>query len=195
MGLRPIRRRDRGGWLEVRGRNLDWLAPWEATPPRQGEAIAFPAMVRNLRRQARRGQMMPFVVTLDGRLVGQLTVGGITWGSLCAAHVGYWIDSRVAGRGIMPVAVALATDHCLTTAGLHRIEVNVRPENTASLRVVQKLGFRDEGLRRAFLHIAGDWRDHRSFAMTAEELPPGGLVGRLRAAAAAGSWETQLPQD
>jgi ribosomal-protein-alanine N-acetyltransferase len=182
VGLRPIRRRDRTAWLEVRGSNLDWLAPWEATPPREAHGIAFPAMVRNLRHQARTGQMMPFVVTYEGRLVGQLTVGGITWGSLCSAHVGYWIDSRVAGRGIMPIAVALATDHCLTTAGLHRIEINIRPENTASLRVVEKLGFRDEGIRRRFLHIAGDWRDHRTFALTAEELPPGGLIGRLRAA-------------
>lgn len=180
MTLRPIRRRDRAAWLEVRGRNLEWLAPWEATPPREGQPIAFPTMVRTLRRQARRGQMMPFVVLYEGRLVGQLTVGGITWGSLCAAHIGYWIDSRVAGRGIMPTAVALATDHCLTRAGLHRIEVNIRPENAASLRVVEKLGFRDEGLRRGFLHIAGDWRDHRTFALTAEELPPGGLVSRIR---------------
>ncbi|MGZ4596593.1 MAG: GNAT family N-acetyltransferase [Actinomycetes bacterium] len=178
--LRPIRRRDRAAWLEVRGRNLEWLAPWEATPPREGQPIAFPTMVRTLRSQARRGQMMPFVVLYEGRLVGQLTVGGITWGSLCAAHIGYWIDSRVAGRGIMPTAVALATDHCLTRAGLHRIEVNIRPENAASLRVVEKLGFRDEGLRRGFLHIAGDWRDHRTFALTAEELPPGGLVSRIR---------------
>jgi ribosomal-protein-alanine N-acetyltransferase len=100
---------------------------------------------------------------------------------LCAAHVGYWIDSRVAGRGLMPIALALATDHCLTRTGLHRIEVNIRPENTASLRVVEKLGFRDEGLRLAYLHIAGDWRDHRTFAMTADELPPGGLITRVRA--------------
>ena len=77
----------------------------------------------------------------------------------------------------MPTAVALVTDHCFGAVGLHRIEINIRPENTASLRVVEKLGFRDEGLRRAFLHIDGAWRDHRAFALTAEELP-GGLVGR-----------------
>ncbi len=180
LTLRPIRRRDREPWIEVRTRNREWLAPWEATPPRDAPAIGFPAMVRNLRAQARQGQLMPFVLTYEGRLIGQLTVGGITWGSLCSAHVGYWIDARVAGRGLMPLAVALATDHCLVTAGLHRVEVNIRPENIASLRVVEKLGFRDEGLRRSFLHIAGAWRDHRTFALTADELPTGGLLARWR---------------
>jgi ribosomal-protein-alanine N-acetyltransferase len=180
VAMRPIRKRDREAWLEVRGRNLAWLSPWEATPPNAGNPVAFPTMVRNLRRQARQGEMLPFVVTYRGKLAGQLTVGGITWGSLCAAHIGYWVDSAVAGRGVMPTAVALAADHCFSVVGLHRLEVNIRPENTASLRVVEKLGFRDEGVRRAFLHIAGDWRDHRTFALTAEELPPGGLLGRWR---------------
>jgi [ribosomal protein S5]-alanine N-acetyltransferase len=179
--LRPVRRRDRETWIDVRARNRDWLAPWEATPPRDAPPIGYAAMVRHLRSQARAGQLMPFVVTYQGGLVGQLTVGGITWGSLCSAHVGYWVDARVAGRGIMPTAVALATDHCLGSVGLHRVEVNIRPENVASLRVVEKLGFRDEGIRRGFLHIAGAWRDHRTFALTAEELPVGGLLARWRA--------------
>jgi [ribosomal protein S5]-alanine N-acetyltransferase len=179
--VRPIRQRDRGAWLEVRRRNHDWLAPWEATPPREtGERFDFAGMVRSLRAQARRGQMLPFVITYDEELAGQITVGGITWGSMCSAHIGYWVDSRVAGRGVMPTAVALVVDHCFRAVGLHRVEVNIRPENAASLRVVEKLGFRDEGVRRGLLHIAGAWRDHRSFALTAEEVPEG-LLARWRA--------------
>lgn len=131
--------------------------------------------------------MLPFAVTYDDAFVGQLTVGGITWGSLCSAHLGYWLDSRVAGRGVMPTAVALATDHVFGI-GLHRVEVAIRPENLASLRVVEKLGFRDEGVRERLLHIAGDWRDHRSFALTADEVPEG-LVARWRAEGPQGrSW-------
>ncbi|MEY9858570.1 ribosomal-protein-alanine N-acetyltransferase [Catenulispora sp. GAS73] len=110
------------------------------------------------------------------RLVGQLTVSSITWGSLRSANVGYWVDETVAGRGITPTAVALAVDHCFRAAGMHRIEVCIRPENAASLRVVHKLGFRSEGLRRAYLHIDGDWRDHEAFALTAEEVPDGLLA-------------------
>ena len=181
VGLRPIARKDRADWLEVRSRNAAWLAPWEATPPRDtAPPMSFTTMVRSLRQQARKGTLLPFVITYDNVLVGQLTVGGITWGSLCSAHVGYWVDQRVAGRGVMPTSVALAADHCFTVLGLHRIEVNIRPENAASLRVVEKLGFREEGTRSAFLHIAGAWRDHRSFALTSEEVP-GGLLRRWHA--------------
>ena len=67
----------------------------------------------------------------------------------------------------------MVADHCFWAVGLHRIEVNIRPENTASRRVVEKLDFREEGLRRAFLHIAGDWRDHLSYALTREESADG----------------------
>jgi len=132
-------------------------------------------MVRAMTAEARAGRIMPFVLTLHGDLVGQLTVGGITWGSLRSAHIGYWVDRAVAGRGITPTGVALASDH-LFAIGLHRVEINIRPENTASLRVVDKLGFRSEGLRPRFLHIDGDWRDHLSFALTREEVGDGLLA-------------------
>ena len=178
VGLRPISRKDRADWLEVRSRNAAWLAPWEATPPRDtAPPMSFTTMVRSLRQQARKGSLLPFVVTYEDVLVGQLTVGGITWGSLCSAHVGYWVDQRVAGRGVMPTAVALAADHCFNALGLHRLEVNIRPENTASLRVVEKLGFTEVGYAAGYLHIDGAWRDHRLFAITAEECP-GGMLRR-----------------
>jgi ribosomal-protein-alanine N-acetyltransferase len=118
------------------------------------------------------------------RMVGQLNVSGISWGSLCSAHIGYWVDERVAGRGIMPTALALAADHCFKAAGLHRVEVNIRPENGPSRRVAEKLGFREEGLRHAYLHIDGSWRDHLAYALIAEEVPEG-VLNRWRAAQAA----------
>ena len=63
---------------------------------------------------------------------------------------------------------------------LHRVEVNIRPDNAASLRVVSKLGMRDEGVRRGYLHIAGAWHDHRSFALTVEDLAGERVVDRLK---------------
>ncbi|MFP5334097.1 MAG: GNAT family N-acetyltransferase [Actinomycetes bacterium] len=177
--LRPLRRRDARAWRRVRAENADWLRPWEATSPVPDAPFpSFGQLRRELARQARDGRSLPFALEHRGRLAGQVTVGGIMWGSLRSGHIGYWIDRRLAGQGITPRAVAMVTDHCFFTVGLHRLEVNVRPENTASLRVVAKLGLREEGLRRAYLHIDGDWRDHRSFAVTVDEAPDG-LRSRL----------------
>lgn len=186
VGLRPLRMRDATAWSEVRRRNVEWLAHWEATPPGEPEGLrcstaSYAAMLRNARRDARAGTALPFGVTFGARLVGQLTVGNVVRGSALSAHVGYWIDSAFAGRGIMPTALALVVDHCFSVVGLHRIEANVRPENLASRRVVAKLGFRDEGLRRRFLHIAGEWRDHLCYAVTVEDVPEG-MVRRWRRA-------------
>lgn len=179
--LRPLRLRDASAWWELRAANTAWLAPWEATSPDGAPPLrSFPGLVRELNRQGRSGAALPFAIEHAGHLAGQLTVGGISWGAMRSAHVGYWVDGRLAGRGITPLAVAIAVDHCLLTVGLHRVEVNIRPENAASLRVVAKLGFRPEGTRERYLHIDGAWRDHLSFALTAEELPDG-LLARWRA--------------
>ncbi|HEX6886907.1 MAG TPA: GNAT family protein [Candidatus Nanopelagicales bacterium] len=178
--LRELRRRDARAWREVRARNQLWLGPWEATvPPESDERVpSFTDMVARFRAEARAGRTIAWAITLDERLVGQLTVGGIVLGSLRGASIGYWIDQRVAGRGLMPLAVAMASDHIFRELRLHRIEVVIRPENQASLRVVEKLGFRYEGRRPAYLHIDGAWRDHEVFALTAEEAPAS-MVGAL----------------
>ncbi|MBO1267267.1 GNAT family N-acetyltransferase [Arthrobacter cavernae] len=180
LALRPIRYRDRREWTEVRSRNSEWLAPWEASNPAPGGHLPnYRQMVASLNEQARHASALPFVITertpgfRKPKIVGQLTVSSIVWGSAMMATLGYWVDKERAGRGIAPTAVALATDHCFRTLGLHRMEINIRPENAPSLRVVEKLGFRDEGYRERFLHINGEWADHRTFALTSEEVPEG----------------------
>jgi ribosomal-protein-alanine N-acetyltransferase len=125
--------------------------------------------------------MLPFVIVYGDRLVGQLNVSNIVRGALRSCSVGYWIDSAVAGRGITPTGLALVIDHCLTAARLHRVEVNIRPENLASIRVVEKLGLRREGYHERFLDIGGGWRDHLSFAITAEEVLNASVLSRLDA--------------
>lgn len=156
---------------------MQWLKPWDATSPHQTDtAISYGRLLRRLNAGARRGDLLPFAVRYDGRFVGQLTVADIRWGSACSAMIGYWVDQAVAGRGVMPTAVALVTDHCFGVVGLHRVEINIRPENVASLRVPEKLGFRSEGLRLRLLHIDGQWCDHLSYALTAGEVPEGVLA-------------------
>ncbi|MFW6092072.1 MAG: GNAT family N-acetyltransferase [Actinomycetota bacterium] len=185
VGLRHLRYRDARAWTEVRTRNAEWLRPWEPTSPIPGTRAvsSFRYLVRRYNAQARAGEALPWIVTYEDRLVGQLTISGITWGSARMGSAGYWVDQAVAGHGVIPTALAMAVDHCFFVVGLHRIEVNIRPENQASLRVVRKLGFREEGVRERYLHIDGEWRDHLSFALTADEVP-GGLLRRWRASRA-----------
>ena len=182
VGLRPLRRRDSRDWTRLRTANKQWLEPWDATlPPEAGPpAASTAAVIAALRRRARRGLAMPFVVTWDGEVVGMLTVSNITWGSARWATVGYWVAQSHAGRGITPTALALVCDHLFSAVGLHRVEVSIRPENAASLRVVDKLGFEPIGLAPRYLHIDGRWRDHRIFQLLAEDVSPGRVVDRLQ---------------
>ena len=178
--VRPLGYRDARAWRDARRRSAAWLRPWDATVPPGASTrpTSFRSLVRRLHKQARAGTTYPFAIDVHGRFAGQITVNNIVRGSAQFASIGYWLDQRYAGRGVMPRAVALVIDHCLTTAGLHRIEVAIRPENTNSLRVVEKLGLREVGYAPKFLHIDGDWRDHRIYAITREECPEG-LLARL----------------
>jgi [ribosomal protein S5]-alanine N-acetyltransferase len=179
--VRPLRRTDGKAWKAARQANAEWLRPWDATVPPGGaeRPTTFRALVRRLESLARAGVCMPFVVEVDGRFAGQVTVNNIVRGSAQFASVGYWLDRAYAGRGVMPMAVALVIDHCFGTAGLHRIEIAIRPENSNSLRVVEKLGLQEYGYAPRFLHIDGGWRDHRLYAVTVEELQRG-MVQRLK---------------
>lgn len=184
--LAPLRYTHRKQWNAVRLRNHGWLSPWEATDPTGGQhAVSYGAMVRAHNRDAAAGQSYPWAIFRQDppnekrQLVGQLIAAPVLWGSLRSTALGYWVDQAQAGQNIVPTAVALACDYLLTRVGLHRIEINIVPDNAASLRVVEKLGLRSEGIRKDYIHIDGRWRDHASFAITQEELPEQGLLSRL----------------
>ena len=155
--------------------NRGWLRKWEATNPHGPLSFDVRASIRSLQANARAGLGVPFAIDYDGEFAGQLNVSSITYGSLSSATIGYWVSERFAGKNVTPTAVALATDHAFFGLGLHRMEICIRPENQPSLRVVEKLGFRYEGLRRRYIHINGDWRDHFCFGLTVEEIPMGVL--------------------
>ena len=160
--LRPLHKRDERAWSQ-------WFRPWDSTRPPESldSPMTFRDLATTFSKRARQGTMLPWAVEYHpepqqrGVFAGQVTVSGITYGSAGWAQIGYWIDPRWAGRGIIPTAVAMACDHCFTTLHLHRIEVAIRPENVRSLRVVEKLG------------------DHEMFALHAEEVPDG-MLARLR---------------
>jgi ribosomal-protein-alanine N-acetyltransferase len=173
--IRPIRLKDARLLERELIENRSWLREWEATSPRAPMSFDVRSSIRALQAHARSGQGLPFIIEVDGELAGQLNVSGISWGSISSASIGYWISERFAGAGATPTSVALATDYCFQQLMLHRMEICIRPENSKSLRVVDKLGFRYEGLRRRYIHINGDWRDHFCFALVGEEIPEGVL--------------------
>lgn len=185
VAVRPVRLREAPAWSAIRLRDERYLAPWEPTMPgtwqQRNVSAEWPGRWLQLRTAGRRGNTLPFSVILDGRFVGHVMVGNLVREPLLSAYVGYWVDAQVSGKGVITAAVALVVDHCLGPVGLHRLEATVRPENVASLRVLGKLGFREEGLFRRYLDVDGAWRDHLCFALTVEDVPAGGLVARLMA--------------
>ena len=131
--VRPLRLRDSSAWVEARLRNRAWLAPWEGANPTQARQSwesrhspgVYAALLRNLRREARAGRALPFAITYEDRFVGQVNVASVVRGAFDSGVLGYWVDVRVAGRGVVPTAVALVVDHAFGVVGLHRLEANV----------------------------------------------------------------------
>lgn len=186
VAIRGVRQRDAQALRRLLASNREWLGPWEATYPGGGGATPgstpFGPVIRALRRQQRNGSSLTMVIMLDDEVVGQLSLSDISGGALRSASIGYWVSQHVAGQGVTPAAVALAIDYAFAELRLHRIEICIRPENQASLRIVQKLGMRYEGRRERYIHIAGQWCDHESFAITAEEIAVGtSMLSRLGA--------------
>ena len=166
--------RDGGNWSRIRLAERDNLEPWEPSAEvdwsQRHSVSAWPAMYSGMRSEARKGRMLPYVIELDGRFRGQLTVGNVAHGALRSAWIGYWVSGEVTGAGVATAALALGLDHCFGPVGLHRVEATVRPENAASRRVLAKVGFREEGLLKRYLNVDGAWRDHLLVAITVEEM-------------------------
>ncbi|MBO0679321.1 GNAT family N-acetyltransferase [Mycolicibacterium sp. S2-37] len=187
--LRPVRLRDAATWSRIRLADRAHLEPWEPVTGVDWQlrhAISsWPSVCSGLRSEARKGRMLPYVIELDGQFAGQLTIGNVTHGALRSAWIGYWVASEVVGRGVATAALALGVDHCFGPVMLHRVEATVRPENTASRRVLAKVGFREEGLLKRYLDVDGGWRDHLLVAVTAEELPTSAVAALVHTGRAA----------
>ena len=141
-------------------------------------------MRRGVTRRAREGTSLPFAVRVEGRLAGQVTIDNIVRGAVRSGHLGYGLDREVAGRGMGSLAVALVCDHAFGAVGLHRVQAEIRPENVPSQRLVERLGFQREGLLRRYLDIDGDWRDHFTYSLLAEDAPAGVLA----------RWQQHIPR-
>lgn len=160
-------------WREVRTRCADWLTKWEpaqlSTAPSNEDRQAFAARCGARSREIQMGSGYGFGIFVDGWFAGEINITSIHRGPFQSAYVGYWIDERHAGKGYIPEAIVLVCQFAFEQLQLHRLQIAIIPRNTASRRVVDKLGLREEGVAERYLEINGQWEDHVRYAITAEE--------------------------
>jgi ribosomal-protein-alanine N-acetyltransferase len=176
VSLRALKSPDWETWRAVRIASRDWLEPWEplgepGTPDPVTDPEAFKARCGAWERQRHFDAAYGFgiFVRKGATFVGEVSLGSVQRGPFQSANVGYWIGAEHAGQGYMPEAVAVILRFAFEELHLHRVEAAIVPRNTASRRVAEKLGLRDEGTARRFLQIRGVWEDHVRYAITADE--------------------------
>ncbi len=127
--MRIVRMKDSRAMEKLILSNREWLRPWEATNPEGPNSFDIRGQIRMLLKQMDNNSCLPFVIEQDGVIVGQLNVANILFGSVSSCVIGYWVIPEVAGKGITPTAVALVCDYLFNVVGIHRIEIDIRPEN------------------------------------------------------------------
>lgn len=172
--LRPLGPTDFDQWREVRRRCEEWLTKWEPSKiPGAPDAVedrqAFAARCGARSREIQMGTAYGFGVFVDGWFAGEINLNSIHRGPFQSAYIGYWVDQRMAGQGVIPEACVLIFRFAFEQLQLHRLQISIIPRNAASRRVVEKLGLRDEGIAERYLEINGNWEDHVRYAITAEE--------------------------
>ena len=163
--LRALTARDRKELVRLVRASRRFLHPWVRPPATRA---AFAAYLRRTRRPTERG----FLVCRreDGAIAGVINVSQIFHGNFRSAYLGFYAGASFARRGYMAEGLRLVLRHCFRRLGLHRLEANIQPGNTPSRRLARRGGFRREGFSPRYLKIAGRWRDHERWAITAEEL-------------------------
>lgn len=161
--------------------NREHLAPWEPTrEPPYFEVEHWRTTLASGVESFHNGAALPLCLwsreAPDGPILGQITFSGITRGPFQAAYLGYSLDHRHLGHGLMHEGLRCAIDHAFAPLGLHRIMANYMPENEPSARVLERLGFEREGFARAYLHLAGAWRDHVLTALINPRWSPEGAT-------------------
>jgi ribosomal-protein-alanine N-acetyltransferase len=183
--LRPPLKSDTGALQHFLQRNAAHLRPWSPAPA-PGQDPTTVTHLRDLIAQQRdawvedRGYAF-LIETPEGELIGRINLNQVVRGVFQNAYLGYLIGEQSQGRGLMTEAVRLVVDFAFSTLNLHRVQAAVMPHNGASRRVLAKADFREEGVARSYLQIAGRWEDHVLHAITREEWRPLSGPGAARA--------------
>jgi ribosomal-protein-alanine N-acetyltransferase len=168
--LRAPQMADYGEWASLREKSREFLVPWEPTWP--SDDLTRSAFRRRLKRYAedqRTDQAYAFFIFRkdDNALVGGLTLANVRRGVAQAGSLGYWLGEPYVRRGYMTAAVNALVPFCFTSLKLHRLEAACIPTNVASIRLLEKCGFKREGHAREYLCINGVWQDHLLYARLA----------------------------
>lgn len=145
-------------------RNRAFLGSFE--PVRNEEFFTLPYQREVLKREMRAHEEKTgfrFYITpanQPAQIIGIIGLNNVIWGAFCSAFLGYKLDKDHLNKGYMSMAVAMLAEYAFEEAGLHRIEANVMPKNKASLRVLEKNRFVNEGISKYYLNINGVWEDH-----------------------------------
>jgi ribosomal-protein-alanine N-acetyltransferase len=159
-------------WSTLRGESRAFLEPWEPRwTPDELDRTAWRLRISRYREDYAQGTAIALFIfeKSSGKLAGGITLGNIRHGVSQSGHVGYWIGERFGGRGLMTDAVKVVARFAFDTLRLHRIEAACIPDNIRSIRVLEKAGFRREGLLRSYLRINGIWQDHYLYARIADD--------------------------
>jgi ribosomal-protein-alanine N-acetyltransferase len=173
--LRPPRTSDVPAMRAALRRNAAHLRRWSIAPAPGEDPSSLTSVSRAVlrhRAEWKSGQTYVFLILAredEKTILGRIALGGLHRGAFQNAYLGYWIDVEHERRGLMTEAVRAATSFAFTTAELHRVQAAVMPNNAGSQRVLEKAGYRREGLAERYLFIAGVWEDHILFAVTTEE--------------------------
>jgi len=169
--LRRLEVADAEALVEMLVRDRSFLDQWEPTRPEGFYTLETHRRRLGMLQDA--VDVADFGIFLDDgdELVGRVRLSGILRGPFENAYLGYFVSERHNGRGHATEAVRQAVDAAFGELGLHRVQAAVMPRNVASVRVLEKAGFREEGFAPRYLQIAGAWEDHKLFAVTAEEWP------------------------
>jgi [ribosomal protein S5]-alanine N-acetyltransferase len=162
---------DYPAWAELRAMSRQHLTIWEPQWARDElTRSAFRRRLRQYQRELREDQGYAFLIFReDATLLGGLSVSNVRRGVAQAASIGYWIGAPHIRRGHMTAAVRAALPFAFATLGLHRLEAACLPHNVPSQRVLEKVGFKREGMARRYLRINGVWQDHDLFALLHED--------------------------
>jgi [ribosomal protein S5]-alanine N-acetyltransferase len=170
--LRPPRMSDYREWAKLRGASRTFLEPWEPSwAADELDRGPWRQRLSRYRREYAQGSAMSLLIFENGqgRLTGGISMGNIRRGVAQSAQIGYWMGEEHAGKGYMGAAIRLMLEHGFGVMRLNRIEAACIPDNERSIRVLEKAGFRREGLLRSYLRINGAWRDHLLYAITADD--------------------------